>query len=172
MKKVTLLGGDILAGIFFSILGFFCAYKSFLMILESINEGKVEREIIGFHETWYTSPGLSGTLLGIIMILLGACLTIQAIRKGGNLKFISWLKIKSIIISLEFKRGLLALILFGIYVFGLLGRIHYYIATFLFLSSVMLIFYRKSPYKLIFICAIVSFLLTFFFGKVARIPLP
>ena len=124
-------------------------------------------------KTWYYSPGFFPMFLGVILILLAFLLFVTKYTAGGRLRFVN-IQFDISRNHVKLLRLCLAVCLFAIYIFVLIGRIPFPGATFLYLSITMISFRPKGypVWKIIVISAITSALVFLFFGKVASVPLP
>jgi hypothetical protein len=139
-------------------------------------------------DNWYDTPGSMPIFLGTVMMICCVVWFAQVIKKGSGLKNIfAGAKIqkekknngnnKDCTSREEMKRLGIAVALLFIYVFGMLSRMNYYLATFLFLAASMLIFeLKKLTLKrviiLILISAVLAIGIGFIFSNFAKIPLP
>lgn len=121
---------------------------------------------------WYGSPGIFPIFIGVIIVILAIILAIENLPKENNVNLIRDI-VKCVDKNVVF-RTLITIGLFAVYVFILIGRIPFYIATFVYLFITMLIF-RENKFviwKLLLISIIVTIIICLGFGKIANIPLP
>lgn len=120
----------------------------------------------------YTAPGLMPGVVSLILMMLSIFLITGALKEGAQIKkkdfarTIAWFK------NEDSKRIVVSFIIIIIYIYGLLGRVSYYAATFLYLFSFM--YYCKAGkwYKVLFISALTTAIIGFAFNKLVLIPLP
>ncbi len=121
---------------------------------------------------WYTAPGLVPAAAAIVLFLLGSALSFHAFQEGGAWKHEDFSRLKAAIADPASGRSALAALLLMVYVFGLLGRVHFILASFLFLVAFMFLFKATAWWKILSISAIVSTAIGIVFEHLARIPLP
>jgi hypothetical protein len=121
---------------------------------------------------WYTAPGVLPASASGLLILLGCLLSFHAFKQGGAWKREDSAQLKRALASPAFKRALLAAVLLLVYVFGLVGRVHFIGASFLFLAVFMFVFKAGSWWKILLIAGAASCAIGFVFENLARIPLP
>jgi hypothetical protein len=121
---------------------------------------------------WYTAPGIVPAGVAIILILQGVGLTIQALRRGGTWQRGDLARVKETLASPAARRSALVASLLLVYVFGMVGRIHFTISSFLFLAAFMFIFRAGAWWKIVLISSLASGAISFVFEGVARVPLP
>lgn len=135
---------------------------------------------------WYTSPALMplfiGAVIGVLSIMLmlknkDSFLNFLNTNKVLSCKHVTKLNVLGVIINYKdnkIARFIITLFLLLLYVFVFIGRIPFLLATFIYLSSNMIVF-RESDYaiwKLLFISLFMSLAINYGFGIVAKIPLP
>lgn len=121
---------------------------------------------------WFTGPWIVPGSAALLLVGLGVFLLIRAAREGGL-----WTRedVKALIDSIkrpEFRRALTIALLFGVYVFVLIGRVHYTLATFLFLLAFYLLFRSAGFLKATLVSAVASVAISWVFNVLARVPLP
>ncbi len=145
----------------------------------------------GLKETftfWYKSPSLVPFLMAFCLLLCGLALMHIAFRDGAKIDFISREKIGAFLKNRELRSFLLCVLMLCVYVFFLIPvsrrylnvirgfRVFpFFVATFLYLVSMMILFGQKQPkqiFKSAFISLCASGLVTWSFGILAQIPLP
>ena len=128
----------------------------------------------------YTIPGLVPGVLGAVILGLGALLLVRAARAGGwhlaTGSSGSWLRDQSV------RRLLLAVTLCLGYAAGLVGRLPFWLATFLFVAGFVVLFewpladdrnqrIRRVAFALVF-GALIAAAVTLVFQKVFLVRLP
>ena len=129
-----------------------------------------------------SAPGIVPGVLGFIIGLFGISLFVRSLRQGGHRlglskdKFINWLRKPATL------RLLLTIALTLIYAWGLIGRIYFPLATFLFIASFIIIFEydrheeRNKKVKRIGIALLIALLASasisalFQYGFLVRLP--
>ena len=134
---------------------------------------------------WYVSPALLPMFIGIVIGLLSVILIsktwkdaltflkLKKLSKIDDKKF----SVKELIINFNnnvYLRLALTLLLLIVYVFILIGKIPFPLATFIYLTSNMIIFRENNfaIWKILLISLAASFLIYYGFGVLAKIPLP
>jgi hypothetical protein len=121
---------------------------------------------------WYTAPGIIPVGVAIVLILQGFALSAHALRNGGRWRREDLAQIRQALNSDAVRRAALVALLLSIYVFAMIGRIHFTFASFLFMAAFMLLFKAGVWWKLLLIAAIASVGISFVFNGIARVPLP
>lgn len=121
---------------------------------------------------WYTAPGLVPAAAALLLVLLGCSLSYYAFKDGGGWKYQDLPRLKPMLASPAFGRVALTAVLLMVYVFGLVGRVHFILASFLFLAAFMLLFKATAWWKVLVISAVASTAIGLVFERLARIPLP
>lgn len=139
-------------------------------------------ELTGSKDMWYASPGLFPGFVAVVLMICSVILFLSAdYRHWGGMHREDWEKIKGYLKGSQFVRLVIAVALLAVYVFGLLGHISYYAATFLYLFCTMVIFRPQQETKkksignllvLLVVTAVVTALVGLGFAKFAQIPLP
>lgn len=109
------------------------------VVLESLRMPRLENLAINP----YTIPGLVPGILGVIISVLGGVLLIRSIARGGWR--ISGQGLSDLSHHPGLQRLLLALILTFGYAAGLIGRLPFWLATFLFVLLFIVLFERMLP---------------------------
>ena len=134
---------------------------------------------------WYTSPALMplfiGAIIGILSILLiikNKTNFIEYLKNNkNNSKVRDQISIKDAIMHYRENQLIsfvITLVLLIFYIFVFIGRMPFVLATFLYLVLNMIIFREKgfAIWKLVIISIVMSVLINYGFGIVAKIPLP
>lgn len=131
-------------------------------------------QITGSPDLWYVAPGVFPILVGAVLAVLAVVLFVRALLNGGVLNGEDMAAIRRYFGTKEFFMLAAAIGFMAIYIFVLIGRLPYYLASFLYLAGNMATF-RKTGYawwKIFFISIIAVAAITYGFGSLARIPLP
>lgn len=131
-------------------------------------------EMTGSAERWFTAPGIFPIFVGGVLTLLSLILLARSIIKTGKIDSNDLSKARNYLKSKHFQRFAFALGLLTIYIVVMIGRVHYAIATFIYLLATMLVFRRKGFkfWKMLIIAILFTLAVTYGFGNLAMIPLP
>ena len=157
MENKNLRSSDILTGIILAALGVF-------IIIYSINLSR--------GEIFYTSAGFLPLLLGVFFAATGVYLAINGHRKGGSLAMFTLSKIMDAIRTKQGINTIFILAWLALYIFVFLNILPNFIATFLYLVVMMVLFYKRSIVLAVVVSVCASIAITIMFGSVAGIPLP
>ncbi len=127
------------------------------------------------YKTFLDAPGFFPFILGIIFIFLGSIMTLSSWRRKGYEQIMSGLekfKFTHLFHNVQVRRVMTLIVFMVIYIFILIDRIHFTIATTLYLFFTL--YYLKSANitKIIIISITTSFLISAFFTRFFHIPLP
>lgn len=142
-------------------MGVIFAWQSYIMPWDGISGGGV-----------LAAPGLLPLIVSIILALSGIALVVGSVKEGtritkGDVKA-AW----AVATSKAALRIYVMLFIIGVYIFVLIGRIHFFLATFIFLSSFFLFIKAGKWWACLILAAIVSGGISFAFGTLLSIPLP
>lgn len=128
----------------------------------------------GSDGAWYGAPGGFPVIIGGILMILSVMLFAKSWRITGGFRKDDFQDMTAVLRSAYVKRLALITVLLAVYIFVLLGRVPFYVATFLFLFVTMLVFRRNgfAVWKLLVISVVIDALITYGFGTLAGIPLP
>jgi hypothetical protein len=136
----------------------------------------------GVSNVWYVSPAILPIMIGVLLIIFSAGILLRAVKEGGHKEIISyfWAKLKGLPRNTEIRRIFIIWVWSSVYIFVMLGRINFFLATFLYLSPLMLIFYRPGGASLkvkhvafiIILCAVLPIVVGYLFNKYLFVPLP
>jgi hypothetical protein len=101
------------------------------------------------HVNPYSVPGLVPGFLGAVIALLGAAMLVRSIRQRGYKLGLNGSAFAGFFRSLETKRILLTIALGVAYGLGLLGRMHFLLATAIFVFAFVLAFELKKGESLL-----------------------
>lgn len=125
---------------------------------------------------WYTAPAMLPIICSVIVGGLCLVLVFQSFRRCGGIQKQDVSAALAYFKSKQFLRLLLAIALLTIYLFVPLGRVHYILATFLYLFASMFLFRDKTLVKhivlLLVLSLTVSIAVGLCFSELAKIPLP
>ncbi len=127
------------------------------------------------YRTFLDAPGFFPLLLGCIFIILGGMMTFTAIKRRGfhHLKrTFSGETFGALFRNAKFKRVMVLTGLMVVYIFGLIGRIHFTIATVIYLFLTFLFLKSTSIIKITIISVVTSLAISSLFTRVFHIPLP
>ncbi len=121
---------------------------------------------------WFVAPGVFPLILSSGLIVMSLIILWIAIRESGGIKREDWKKWGKYLVSDDFLITLLEAALLLFYIFFLLKRIRFSVATTIYLFLSMLIVRATSWYKIALISVAVSLGVTYLFGSLFKIPLP
>ncbi len=155
---------DLIGGIAFFCFGLFVFLSGIHMCFFALTGTKV----------WYYSPGVFPCFIGVVLMLVSLILVLRKLRAGARLGKRAFASDDPPAARRYALRLLLAMGLFALYVFVLIGNLPFVLATFLYLTVTMILFRQdKFPvWKLLLISAVVTGAVYLFFGVVASVPLP
>ena len=127
------------------------------------------------YKTFLDAPGFFPLLLGIIFIILGTMMAVSAIRRKGYVqmkRIFTRSNFAALFKSIRFRRVMTLIALMVLYIFILIGRVHFALATAIYLF--LTLFYLKSTtiIKIIIISIIASLAISGVFTMFFHIPLP
>ena len=141
-KVGTIRKADLAVSPLMIIGGLWFAYDSLRIIIETVRSG---------HATISTSPGLMPLIISVLIVITSISVLLHAIRSGARPTFLKPAVIREWVSSFENWTPLVVMLYFLIYVFGLIGRVPFVVATISF-GVVMMITFRAT--KLIWILLI------------------
>lgn len=152
--------GDLVMGILLIVFGIWVCIESLQMKIFS---------------TFLDAPGLFPFILSILFVILGVMLLSSALRRKGLAAAKSILNAEFLTAFFKDEKTIRTLILIGlmaIYIFVLVGRVHFFIASVAYLVATMLYLKSTKLWKIIVISVIASALICVTFKYGFRIPLP
>jgi hypothetical protein len=174
MPKEKLRKADIVTSICLIILG--------LSVLYGASRMPMTGTYGGVTNVWYVSPAVIPILIGSLIIIFSIGILIRSIRDGGHKGIIGYFsgKMKGMSRNTEVKRIFIIWAWSSVYIFVLLGRINFYLASSMFLGPFMLMFYRPGSASLRFkhfafiliLCAILPIAVGYLFNQYLLVPLP
>jgi hypothetical protein len=121
---------------------------------------------------WYAAPGAIQLGIAVVLILQGIFLARTALREGGRWERSDLAYVRAGLASPSVKRAGIVALLLSVYVFGLVGRLHFTLASFLFVAAVILLFGKGPVWRALLIAGVASVSISFLFQQLAGIPLP
>lgn len=121
---------------------------------------------------WYTAPGLVPLGVGVLLAFQGAILTLQSLRRGGRWERGDMDRAVRGAGSRPARRVAVVALLLVVYVFGMVGRLHFTLASFIFLVAFMYMFRAGAWWKILLVSAGAAVAVSYLFEGVARVPLP
>lgn len=158
----TQTGAELISSLLLFCFGLFVLLSGLYMCFFAVTGTKV----------WYYSPGFFPAFVGCVLMLLSIVLLIKKLPAGG-FHMVNF-RIFDTVDKVKFIRLIVSVVMLAIYVFLLIGRLPFTIATFIYLASSMFVFRSKgfAIWKLLLISLVTTVLVYVFFGVVAGVPLP
>lgn len=163
-NKETMRKADFITGIILLLGGGYFLCESLKMPWKGLS-GTFEGE-------YYTAPGFLPVIITSILMILGAFLTYSAYKEGGRIKRDDLKKVIAALKTVESKRIMIMILIIVFYAFGLISRVHFTLATFLYLTVFMFVFKAGSWYRVLLTAGIVAGVISYAFGNLMQIPLP
>ncbi|NCC63939.1 MAG: tripartite tricarboxylate transporter TctB family protein [Spirochaetia bacterium] len=127
------------------------------------------------YNTFLDAPGFFPLILGIIFIVFGIVMLIGAFR-GGSIEAAKTTLHKDSLLAMALKpttkRVVILSFIMVVYIYGLIGRIHFTIATVLYLFVTFWYLKSTTLIKNIIISVVAALLISAVFQYVFKIPLP
>lgn len=165
MEKKDLREKDIIASLIILVVGIFVLVDSFRMIFFTNVPGVKD---IG----WFVAPGVFPFILSVGVIIMSVIMLSIAYRESGRIKFESWRKFSKYFKSKDTFVMMAEIGLLFFYVFILLTKLRFILATILYLFLSMSIVKAASWFKIAIISVLVSLSIAYLFGNLFKIPLP
>lgn len=162
-KTKKIRDADLVVSALFIAGSLWTAYESFRMSHEVYSKGLANL---------YTVPGLFPFIVSVAILGCSIYVFINALRVGGDLKFLMPSKIKASFSSLEAFTPTIVFAALAVYVFILAERVSFDIATFIFVASLMAVFRAAKPIWIIIISAIYASAIVYFFGEIVGTSFP
>ena len=174
MPEEKLRKADIITGVCLILLG--------LAVLFGASRMPMTGTYGGVKNVWYVSPAVLPILIGILIIVFSIGILIRAVKRGGHKGIVRYFseKASGLTKNAEVRRIFIIWIWSSVYIFGLLGRIDFYLASFLYLGPFMMFFYRpggrslqtKHYISIAFLGLVVPLGVGYLFNKYLLVPLP
>lgn len=143
------------------ILGIIFAFEAYKMPWNGISGGGV-----------MAAPGLLPLLVSVILAICGIILIVSALREGARITKEDLRQTAHALVGRKAIRIYIMLLIIAGYIFGLIGRIHFALATFIFLSVFFLYVRAGKWWSCLILAAAVAAAISFAFGNLLHIPLP
>lgn len=164
MDKESLRRKDFVASLILLVIGI-------LVLIESIKMTFFV-EIPGVEsEGWFVAPGVFPLMLSTGLVIM-SLIVLATVFKETTIKFTGWEKIRDVFKSKDNLIMAAEIGLLFFYTFILLGRMHFAIATSIYLFLAMFIVKAASWYKIAIISVAVSIAIAYVFGTLFKVPLP
>jgi hypothetical protein len=127
------------------------------------------------YNSFLDSPGFFSFILGGVFIVLGILLMRTAVKQDGYeqmKELLSVKKLKQYVKSWVFMRVLILIALMIFYIFALIGKIHFVLATIIYLVITLCYLKATSIINIIIISTGVALGINLLFTKLFNIPLP
>ena len=160
IKTERMAAADLVMGIFLIIFGG-------IVIWSSLN--------MKIYKTFLDAPGFFPFILGIIFIGLGIIMALSSLRRKGYEQIKQGIKninFSRLFKNIQFPRVIILIALMAFYIFVLVDRIHFTIATTIYLFLTLYYLKSTSLIKIIIISVATAFLISTFFTEFFEIPLP
>ena len=163
-KRLSLQQKDLIAGVVLFVFGLYSFLSGIHMCFVAVTGTKV----------WYYSPGFLPAFIGLVIMLLTGILVYKNFISGAR---ITSEDLRCIFVSLFNTNNwklIAAIALLAIYIFVLIGRVPFVVATFMYLTVNFITFRPKdfAIWKLVLISTATTAVVYVFFGIIAAIPLP
>lgn len=165
MDKENLRKSDLLASLVLLVVSIFALVNSIKMTFFV--------EIPGVDaDGWFVAPGVFPLGLSLGLTIMALFVLSVAVKEGGMIHLNEWKKALDTIISHDSLVTLAEIGLLFLYAFVLLGRVHFAIATAIYLFFAMLIVKAARWYTIGIISGTVAVVISYLFGNLFKIPLP
>jgi hypothetical protein len=165
MDKKNLRKKDLIASLILLAVGIFVLVDSFRMIFFVDLPGVEE---VG----WFVAPGIFPFMLSVGIIVMSLIMLSIAYRESGRIKFESWRKFRKYFKSKDTIIMMTEIGLLFFYAFVLLKKVHFTLATFIYLFLSMFVVKAASWYKIAMISVLAAVVIAYLFGNLFKIPLP
>jgi len=127
------------------------------------------------YNTFLDAPGFFPLILGIIFVTFGLVMFISALLAGSveaAKETFSKENLLSILLDSQTKRVIILSFFMIVYIYGLIGRVHFTLATFLYLIVTFLYLKSTTLIKSVIISVVSALLISAVFQYLFKIPLP
>jgi len=160
IKTEKMAAADLIMGILLIIFGGVIIYSSLNMKI---------------YKNFLDAPGFFPFILGILFIGLGITMALSSLRRKGYEQIKQGIKnfnFSHLLNNIQFLRVIILISLMAFYIFVLVDRIHFPLATMIYLFFTL--YYLKSSnfIKIVIISIATAFLISTFFTEFFEIPLP
>lgn len=118
------------------------------------------------------APGILPIIVCGALAVMGIMLAVSGYKEGGKITAADIKAGAKVLVSKEALRIYLMIFIIAGYIFGLMGRMHFALATFIFLSVFFLVVKAGKWWTCLLLAAVVAGAITFAFGELIGIPLP
>jgi len=162
-KTKKIRDADLIISALFIAGSLWTAYESFRMSREVYTKGLANL---------YTVPGLFPFIVSVAILGCSIYVFLNALRVGGDLKFLLPSNIMKSFNSLEAFTPTIVFVALVVYVYILAERISFDIATFIFVAFLMAVFKAAKLIWIIVISALYAAVIVFFFSEVVGTSFP
>lgn len=127
------------------------------------------------YNTFLDAPGFFPLILGIIFFAFGLVMIISAVRSGSveaAKKAFSKNNLITVLLDSQTKRVIILSFFMVVYIYGLIGRVHFTVSTFLYLMATFLYLKSTTLVKSAIISIVSALLISAVFQYLFKIPLP
>ncbi len=127
------------------------------------------------YNTFLDAPGFFPLILSIIFFIFGLVMVISAVRSGSvkaTKKAFSKNNLITVLLDSQTKRVIILSFFMVVYIYGLIGRVHFTLATFLYLIATFLYLKSTTLVKSAIISIVSALLISAVFQYLFNIPLP
>ncbi len=159
-EKPKYLTSDLVMGIILTIFGIYIGVEALGMRV---------------YNTFLDAPGFFPLILGIIFVAFGVVMIIGSLRAGSleaAKESFSKDNVMAILLDSQTKRVVILAFLMVVYIYGLIGRVHFTLATFLYLIATFIYLKSTTLLKSAIISIVSAFLISAVFQYFFKIPLP
>lgn len=160
IKQEKMAAADLIMSIFLIIFGGVIIYSSLNMKI---------------YESFLDAPGFFPFILGLLFIGLGITMALSSLRRKGHEQIKQGIKnfnFSHLFKNIQFRRVIILIALMAFYIFVLVDRIHFTLATIIYLFFTLYYLKSTSLIKIIIISIGTAFLISTFFTEFFEIPLP
>jgi hypothetical protein len=134
----------------------------------------------GVVNVWYVSPAALPFVIGLGLLLMGSHLLRAAIKEGGHRGLLGFFaaRLRAVHRNTQVHRMLGVVLLLGVYVYGLLGRIDYFLASIFYLVAFMAFYAHREGslwrhrLKILGLGTLVPLAVGYMFREYLFVPLP